>query len=103
MRQPCCGRQRVKRLTSPACEKDCNSRTQEPALSKDELDTLRRMAEVPGIGEVAKLAETLQDPLKAAMDTEMQNGPQEPGTPVATPLQIANWRMTTKGRTPTGR
>ena len=70
--------------------KDCNSRTQEPALSKDELDTLRRMAEVPGIGEVAKLAETLQDPLKAAMDTEMQNGPQEPGTPVATPLQIAN-------------
>lgn len=70
--------------------KDCNSRTQEPALSKDELDALRRMAKVPGVGEVARLAETLQAPLKAAMDTEMQDGPQEPGNPVATPLQIAN-------------
>lgn len=70
--------------------KDCNSRTQEPALSKDELDALRRMAKVPGVGEVVRLAETLQAPLKAAMDTEMQDDPQEPGNPVATPLQNAN-------------
>ena len=70
--------------------KDCNSRVQEPALSKDELDALRRMAKVPGVGEVVRLAKTLQAPLKAAMDTEAQDGPQEPGNPVATPLQIAN-------------
>lgn len=70
--------------------KDCNSRALEPALSRDELDALSRLAGVPGVGEVVRLAETLQAPLKAAMAAEAQDGPQGPGNPSATPVQIAN-------------
>lgn len=73
-----------------ALRRDYNSRAQEPALSRDELDALSRMAGVPGVEEVTRLAETLQAPLKAALDAEAQDGPQGPGNPVATPLQIAN-------------
>jgi len=46
----------------------------EPALSKDKLDALRRMAEVPGVGDVSRPTETLQASLKAAMDTKTQHG-----------------------------